>query len=65
MEVILDFERLRNDLIDYYGTAMNCGFNIALFDVSKIQTASPEELIEYANKNNIDLSKYIIKVLKL
>ena len=64
MEVELDFERLRNDLMDYYGTAMCSGFGMAVVDLVKIQNASYEELIEYAQDCNIDIEKYIIKVLK-
>ncbi len=64
MEVLLDFERLRNDLMDYYGTAMSSGFGMAVMDLVKIQKASYEELIEYAQDCNIDIEKYIIKVLK-
>lgn len=63
MEVELDFERLRNDLMDYYGTAMCSGFGMAVVDLVKIQNASYEKLIEYAQECNIDIEKYIIKVL--
>lgn len=64
MEVELDFERLRNDLMDYYGTAMCSGFGMAVVDLVKIQNASYEKLIQYARECNIDIEKYIIKVLK-
>lgn len=64
MEVELDFERLRNDLMDYYGTAMCSGFGMAVVDLVKIQNASYEKLIQYAQECNIDIEKYIIKVLK-
>lgn len=40
---MLDIERLRNDLIDYFGTAMTNGLGMAEFDISDIQDASPEE----------------------
>lgn len=63
MEVELDFERLRNDLMDYYGTAMCSGFGMAVVDLVKIQNTSYEKLIEYAQECNIDIEKYIIKVL--
>ena len=64
MMVILDYERLRNDLMNYYGTAMMSGFPMAVIDLSKIQNASDEELIKIANDNKIDLEDYVIKVLK-
>ena len=64
MDVILDIEKLRSDLIDYYGSAMTCGFSVAVVDVVKVQRASDEELIDIAIKCNFDLNHYIIKVLK-
>lgn len=64
MEVIIDIERLRNDLIDYFGTAMYSGFGMAVVDVVKVQRASDEEVISIAQECNFDLNKYVIKVLK-
>lgn len=40
---MLDIERLRRDLIDYFGTAMTNGLGMAEIDISDIQDASPEE----------------------
>ena len=40
----IDFERLREDLIDYFGTAM-MQFPMAMMDLSKVENASCEELI--------------------
>ena len=64
MEVIIDIERLRNDLIDYFGTAMYSGFGMVVVDVVKVQRASDEEVISIAQECNFDLNKYVIKVLK-
>lgn len=64
MEVVIDIERLRNDLIDYFGTAMYSGFGMAVVDVVKVQRASDEEVISIAQQCNFDLNKYVIKVLK-
>ena len=58
----IDFEQLRNDLIDYFGTAMTNGFNIAVIDLTKIENATNEELIIIAQSNNFDLNKYEIKM---
>ena len=33
----IDFERLRSDLIDYYGTAIASGFKVAIIDISNIE----------------------------
>lgn len=64
MDVILDIERLRSDLIDYFGTAFTTGFGMAVMDIVKIQRASDEELVSIAEECNFDLQRYIVKVLK-
>lgn len=56
----IDYEKLRKDLIDYFGTAMFSGFGMAMIDIVKIKKASNEELIEFAKEYKIDLSKYIV-----
>ena len=45
--------------MDYYGTAMFSGFPMAVVDLSRIERASDEELIEIAQKNGVDLSEYV------
>ena len=59
MEVEIDIEKLRSDLMDYFGTAIGF-FPAATMDLIKVQNASGEELINIALKNNFDLSKYIV-----
>lgn len=60
MDVNIDYDKLRKDLIDYYGTAMS--FNpIALMELSEVEHCSNQKLIEIALKNRFDLSKYIEK----
>lgn len=54
----LDVERLRRDMMDYYGTAMFGGFPMAVMDLSKVECASDDELIRMAEKNGVDLRKY-------
>lgn len=58
----IDFEQLRKDLIDYFGTAMFSGLPLAIMDLSKIEKASKEELIIIAQQNNYDLDNYKIRV---
>ena len=53
MEVEIDIEKLRSDLMDYFGTA-TCFFPVATMDLIKVQNATAEELINIALKNNID-----------
>ena len=58
----IDIEALRKDLINYFGTAMQ--FNpMAIMDLAKVETASPEELVEIAQDNNFDLNDYKINTL--
>lgn len=59
MEQKINYEKLRNDLKDYYGTAMFAGFGAAMMDVSKVDNASDEELLSIADKEGLNLSKYI------
>ncbi len=56
----IDVIRLRRDMKDYYGTAMFNGFPMAVMDLSKIERLSDGELVELAQKNGVDLRKYII-----
>ena len=54
---MIDYEKLRRDLIDYFGTAMS--FNpMAVIELSRVERASNDELVEIAIKNNFDLDKY-------
>ena len=54
---MIDYEKLRRDLIDYFGTAMS--FNpMVVIELSRVERASNDELVEIAIKNNFDLDKY-------
>lgn len=55
----IDIERLRDDLIDYFGTAMGM-FSMAMMDVAKVERASESELIRIAKQNGFDLNDYEI-----
>ena len=56
----IDVDALRNALLNYYGTAAFSGMPMALWDVSKVKKASPEELIQMALNNGFDLSRFSI-----
>ena len=60
----IDIEKLREDLIDYYGTAMFNASPLAVMELTKVEKATPEELIQIALKNKIDLSNYQINTIK-
>ena len=53
----IDIEKLRRALTDYFGTAM-MRFPMAISELSEVKTASPERLVEIAEKNGFDLSEY-------
>ena len=53
----LNIERLRNDLINYYGSASTI-YPVALSNVIEVDSASDERLIEIALSNRFDLSRY-------
>lgn len=55
---MIDYEKLRKDLIDYFGTAMSFS-PMAIMDLSRVEFASDDELVEIAKRNNFDLNKYI------
>ena len=56
--IILDGDKLRTDLIDYFGTAMFNSSPLAMMELSKVQRATGEELIRITLDNGFDLSKY-------
>lgn len=55
----IDFERLRADLIDYFGSGMMNGIGAFAINISNIEKASPDKLIEIAINNNFNLENYI------
>lgn len=54
----ININRLRSELLNYFGTAMAGPFPMAMMDVAKIENASDEELIQIALDNHFDLDKY-------
>ena len=53
-----NYKDLRDDLTDYYGTAMTSGNPMAIMELSRIQQLNDEELLSTAQQNGFDLSKY-------
>ena len=60
----IDIEKLRIDLIDYFGSAMISLTTLALMDLSRVEKANDEELIQIALQNGFKLEKYIKKFKK-
>ena len=55
----IDYEDLRKDLLDYFGTATTI-YPLAIIELSKVENASNEELINLAINNGFDISNYHI-----
>lgn len=57
MYIDIDYEKLRSDLIDYYGSAMM--YNpMAVVELGIVESASFDKLIDIAIQNGFDLNKY-------
>lgn len=54
----IDVDALRRDLEDYYGSAMCSGFPMAVVELSQVENASPQELVELSRRAGFDLSDY-------
>lgn len=61
-EVIMkiNIDKLKDEIIDYYGTAMYNDLAPALLDLLDCEGLSDEELIELATSLGINISKYIL-----
>ena len=56
--MIIDVDRLRHDLTDYYGAAMTSGFPRAMMELDRVESASEEELVDIAVECGMDLADY-------
>ena len=54
----INYEKLRKDLEDYYGTAMSSGFPMAMMELSKLKNVTDKEIEKMAKKEGLDLLKY-------
>lgn len=55
----INIEKLREDFINYYGTATFNVSSLAIIELSKVENADENQLIEIAQQNKFDLNKYI------
>ena len=54
----IDISKLRSDLEDYYGSAMFCSFPAAVVELTQVENASPQELVELSRRAGFDLNDY-------
>jgi len=59
MNIDINIEKLRKDLIDYFGTAMYTSSPLAIMNLTEVENANSDKLISLAIKNNFDLNNYI------
>lgn len=55
-----DYEKLRHDLLDFFGTAMVNVSRVAMMDLSRVNKATNEELLMIANECGFDLNEYLL-----
>ena len=61
----IDYEKLKEDLIDYFGSAMGL-FPMSIVDITRVENASNSELLQIARQNGFDLSDYeVAKTFRL
>ena len=62
MDITIDIDSLRNDLVDYFGTAKAKEYYpAATIDLVKLERASDEEIVRTAINNGFNLYDYEIK----
>ena len=60
----IDVEKLRNDIINYYQSAMFMVSYLAMMAMQQAQSASDEWIIKKAIELKFDLNKYIKQISK-
>ena len=59
--MMIDIDKLREDLMkESYGAYFGGGYGGALMESFNIESASPQKLIEIAERKGIDLRKYAV-----
>lgn len=56
--ITIDGDKLKADLIDYFGTAMFAASPMAIMELSRVEKAWGDDLIQIALDNGFDLEKY-------
>ena len=56
----IDVDRLREDLEDYFGTAMFNGNPQAMIELEEVKSASTQDLILIALNYGFDINYYIV-----
>ena len=59
--MVIDIQKLREDLEDYFGTAAANGFPAAYMNVKEVEDMSNAEVVKLAEKLGFDLREYEIR----
>ena len=60
----INYDKLRRDLMDYFGTAGYIVSSVAFMDLIDVENANNEKLLQIAINNNFDLNNYRYNVEK-
>lgn len=63
MNYNIDFDLLRNDLLNYFYSLAFTVNMAAVLELDRVKKANNEELIIIAQENNFNLENYLIKKL--
>lgn len=63
MNYNIDFDLLRNDLLNYFYSLAFTVNMVAVLESDRVKKANNEELIIIAQENNFNLENYLIKKL--
>ena len=55
----IDIDRLREDLEDYFGTAMFSGNPQAMIELEKVRRASDEAIVSIAQRYGFNINNYV------
>ncbi len=55
----INIDKLRQDLMEYFTASMFIVSPVALIDLSKVESASDEKIIQIAKDNNFNLKEYL------
>lgn len=58
MEKEIDIEKIRQYLIDYYGTAMLNASSAAMMDLIEVENATDELVLKLALDNKLNIDKF-------
>ena len=59
VDIINNIEKLKEDIIDYYGTAFTNDLLSALFEIENVDKMADEELIFLAEELGFNIENYI------